>query len=50
MARKSCKQIQVVDCFPTESLMTVGEARLSVNDHVENHFIENQKQIIFWYD
>lgn len=27
--------------------MTVGYARLSVNDHEENHSIENQKKIIF---
>lgn len=46
MARKSRKQIQVVDHFPTESSMTVGYARLSVNDRVENHSIENQKKII----
>ena len=46
MARKSRKQIQVVDHFPTESPMTVGYARLSVNDRVENHSIENQKKII----
>ena len=36
MARKSRKQIQVVNRFPTESPMTVGYARLSVNDRVEN--------------
>lgn len=46
MARKSRKQIQVVDQIPTELPMTVGYARLSVNDRVENHSIENQKKII----
>lgn len=46
MARKSRKQIQVVDHIPTEYPMTVGYARLSVNDRVENHSIENQKKII----
>lgn len=46
MARKSRKQIQVVDYIPTEYPMTVGYARLSVNDREENHSIENQKKII----
>lgn len=46
MARKSRKQIQVVGHFPTESPITVGYARLSVNDRVEYHSIENQKKII----
>lgn len=46
MARKSRKQIQVVDHIPTEFPMTVGYARLSVNDREENHSIENQKKII----
>lgn len=46
MARKSRKQIQVVNRFPTESPMTVGYARLSVNDRVENQSIENQKKLI----
>ena len=46
MARKSRKQIQVVEYFPTEFPMTVGYARLSVNDRVESHSIENQKKII----
>lgn len=46
MARKSRKQIQVVDHIPTEFPMTVRYARLSVNDRVENHSIENQKRII----
>lgn len=46
MARKSRKQIQVVDYIPTEYPMTVGYARLSVNDRIENHSIENQKKII----
>lgn len=41
MARKSRKQIQAVDHFPTELPMTVGYARLSVNDRVESHSIEN---------
>mgnify|MGYP003262124833 CR=1 FL=1 len=43
MARKSRKQIQVVDYIPTEYPMTVGYARLSVNDREENHSIENQR-------
>lgn len=46
MARKSRKQIQVADHIPTELPMTVGYARLSVNDRIENHSIENQKKII----
>ena len=43
MARKSSNQIQVVAHIPTELLMTVGYARLSVNDRVKSHSIENQK-------
>ena len=46
MARKSRKQIQVVAHIPTELPMTVGYARLSVNDRVKSHSIENQKKII----
>lgn len=46
MARKSRKQIQVAEHLPTEFPMTVGYARLSVNDRVESHSIENQKKII----
>lgn len=46
MARKSRKQIQVVEHLPTEFPMTVGYACLSVNDRVESHSIENQKKII----
>lgn len=46
MARKSRKQIQVVEHFPTEFPIIVGYARLSVNDRVESHSIENQKKII----
>lgn len=46
MARKSRKQIQVAENFPTEFPMTVGYTRLSVNDRVESHSIENQKKII----
>lgn len=46
MARKSQKQIQVAEHLPTEFPMTVGYARLSVNDRVESHSIENQKKII----
>ena len=50
MARKSRKQIQVAE-LPTEFPMTVGYARLSVNDRVESHSIENQKKIItLWAD
>lgn len=45
MARKSRKQIQVVDHIPTEFPMTVGYARLSVNDREENHSIENHDVI-----
>lgn len=41
MARKSRKQIQVVAHIPTELPMTVGYARLSVNDRVKSHSIEN---------
>lgn len=51
MARKSRKQIQVAEHLPTEFPMTVGYARLSVNDRVESHSIENQKKIItLWAD
>ena len=46
MARKSRKQIQMVEHFPTEFPIIVGYARLSVNDRVESHSIENQKKII----
>ena len=46
MARKSRKQIQVVDHIPMKLPMMVGYARLSVNDSIENHSIENQKKII----
>lgn len=46
MARKSRKQIQVAEHLPTEFPMTVGYTRLSVNDRVESHSIENQKKII----
>lgn len=45
MSRKSCKQIRVVDRFPTDFPMMVGYARLSVNDCIEKHSIENQKKI-----
>ena len=37
MARKSRKQIQVAEHLSTEFPMTVGYARLSVNDRVESH-------------
>lgn len=46
MARKSRKQIQVAEHLSTEFPMAVGYARLSVNDRVESHSIENQKKII----
>lgn len=46
MACKSHKQIQVVEHLPTEFPMTVWYARLSVNDHIDNYSIENQKKII----
>lgn len=46
MARKSRKQIQVAEHLPTEFPITVGYARLSVNNRVESHSIENQKKII----
>lgn len=51
MARKSRRQIQVAEHLPTKFPMTVGYARLSVNDRVESHSIENQKKIItLWAD
>lgn len=47
MARKSRKQIQGIDHFLTEFPLTVGYARLSVNDRIENHSIENRKSFLF---
>ncbi len=49
MARNSRKQSQGIDHFLTEFSLMVGYARLSVNDRIENHSIENQKKIVsFW--
>lgn len=45
MVRKNRKQIQVIEHLSTQFPMTAEYAWLTVNDCVENHFIENQKKI-----